>query len=968
MAAKLPKTFHDHRWRYDFHLPRLDIQRDFKAQAPGFFSRLIGVDGRYSGRLRRFPGWLKQQSLGLVAADLGGTNLDFFKPFAITQGSSGSGVVRGVLFLGVEGGSDKLFVSFSVDGGALSGKTVLKTFTNPPTYLDVAVDHQLLYIVGEESSTPPARIEFLARYAGSTGGWVTADWITTALQPLNMNDPDQPRTTLTKGTVADWPNTSPDRRSGHLEFGAKYGLSYRIVYPEQGFVGPLLTPETVETTERTNPRSGFKGDADSCYLLLNSFPVPADYGDIFSRAVVQVFRTPDRSFFDEAARGQLFLEAEFEVPRVAGADAAAQLLQTGTINPTTSYTQATKTLVDAGNWPVGTAAGDILYIQWPVRTRDANETTAEDKDYAQIIYRRRIESIAGTSIVIDRDLGLKNASGAAVARYWISKEGDGVDTRGTFAFDRDTSTSGTMSKSYNVMPVLAGWAPRESYLALDTTSGLDDRVLAMQPQLTPAEFSTFNQAGNPHGRFIAEHENLFVRITSASHEASGQDVLRYGFVDRPRKGLIPVLNRRLLSDLTDSVSGLVKADPFLVAILNNGLLRLHKSGDRMAVDTIHNRFGTPGAKSAVAIGTNLYFASPSGILLVDLTAGQVDVLNATQHFFDEGGTGTGKWRDDLTNIWGAYDALLGALLFLNATKFEMLVIWMNHGVFTHLIDVPFDVLVSSGDLQTGGLRRGLFYREAAGAFYTIDAAREADSRTTFSYASDGSEVTDAITYNGVATGEAGGKLIDSAANFGASGQNMAGHFVRVRTAEGTWKRSKIIGRDSATQLDLSALDGFEVSTGDHYSIGAIPLQFTAWPLSGHPEIEEQDLFSGRKVTSMGMFMANASRTPIAVDANDVSVDSFLYQLFERDHTLNFVDLASPYSQTPTSHAAKTEKPFGYNTTTTEYENALSFGKILRNSPILVPGVEVWSSNMDMDLLSMVVEGKIERSIKDTRPS
>jgi hypothetical protein len=264
-------------------------------------------------------------------------------------------------------------------------------------------------------------------------------------------------------------------------------------------------------------------------------------------------------------------------------------------------------------------------------------------------------------------------------------------------------------------------------------------------------------------------------------------------------------------------------------------------------------------------------------------------------------------------------------------------------------------MFASGDLQTGGLRRALFFNVTSGTFHEVDSARDADSRTTFSYETDGTEISAGVTYNGITTATTSDKLVMSGAAFVSE---MVGHFVRVRQSSGLWKRALITARDSATTLSIDA----DIATsGQHFSIGSIPFQFTAWPLSGHPEIEEQDLFSVRKVTSMGMFMANASRTPIAADANDVTVDSLLYQLFERDHTLVTSTVA-------TSHAAKTEKPFGFNTTTAEYENALSFGKILRNSPILVPGVEVWSSNMDMDLLSMVVEGKIERSIKDTRPS
>ncbi len=130
---------------------------------------------------------------------------------------------------------------------------------------------------------------------------------------------------------------------------------------------------------------------------------------------------------------------------------------------------------------------------------------------------------------------------------------------------------------------------------------------------------------------------------------------------------------------------------------------------------------------------------------------------------------------------------------------------------------------------------------------------------------------------------------------------------------------------------------------------------TAWPLSGHPEVEAPDLFSVRKTTAMGMAVANLSRTP------DNTYDIPLFQLFERTHTLATSSAAA-------SHAVAAESTFGWNATSSQYENASTFVKLERNHPILVPGMEVWSSNLDFDLLGLIVDGKIEGSFSDKRPS
>jgi hypothetical protein len=918
-------TYHDFTWDYNFPLPRLDIQQDFRTQTPGTFSRLVGVDGRYAGRLRRFPGWKQVESITLGTVTVGGANTELFMPFAIQKGATGSNVIRGILFLGQDGGSDKLYAFFSDDDGSsptAPALGIVHTFgsgTSAPVTLDVAMDHELLYIVGEDGASPPAKIERLARYTGITNGWKSATWVTTA--------PPRPSISVAHTKSADTFDTS-GKDTGHLAPGDVLGFCYRLVYPEQGFVGALSSPQEFETDTPNN-------EATLVYVKPAPSNPESGYGNVFSRAFVQIFRTTGNKGLEEKqAQGTLYLEAEWEVPRVSGSMSGTFLTNTGYDDSRTI-----KAIEDISG--MGIAVGDIIYLALPVLTRDALDTSDNRNNYGVPLYRRTVETVdtgpavGSQTITFDRTIGGRpdvNVTGNG--QFWVSRVGDGDDT---------TADYGSSDKLVGWVPELVGKTP-----ASDTPVGLDDRALILQPSLDPVEFSTFNKDGNPRARLIEEYENIFVRVTSASKEAGGQNVLRWGFADRPRKGLIPVLNRRVLSDLTDNVVGLLKADPFLVVIMNNGTLRIHRSGSRLAVDPIHNRFGTVSVDSAIVVGTNLYFASPSGILLIDLTTGQVDALNATQHFFDEGGTGTGNWRDDLDEIDGAYDAQLGALMFLNKTKFEMLVVWLNYGVFTHLVDVPFDRLVSSGNLQSGGLRRALFFNATAGTFHEIDAARAADSRTTFSYKTDGTETSAGLTYNGTTTGATATKLTDSAATFNA---NMKGHFVRVRQSDGVWKRARITAVSQVSGPGILVLDTDIAAAADlRYAIGAIPFQVTMHPLSGDPNTPVLDLFAVKKVTAMGAAVANLSR------AASATYDTFLYQLFERGHDMATASAASGDANTETA-----EKAIDGD------KNANNFAAIQRNHSILVPGLEVWSSNLDLDLLGVVVHGKIERSLKDTRP-
>jgi len=535
--------------------------------------------------------------------------------------------------------------------------------------------------------------------------------------------------------------------------------------------------------------------------------------------------------------------------------------------------------------------------------------------------------------------------------FWVSKAGDAADTSAQWDLLPYTNVIANPTGG-----VRFGWSPGPLLKADDTSTlynpapdtpvGLEDEALVGQPELLNDEFTIFAK-GNPRSKLIAQYDGLFFRVTSAqsgSLDASikeetgpGTDIIRWDFVDKPdgRKGIISTLNRHRVSDLSDSVKALVNAGPFLAAILDNRIIRLHRSGGRIAIDEIHNRHGSGGRYSSIAVGATLYFASPIGVLVLDMNSGQLDALNATQHFFDE----TGRWRDDLNQIEAAYDSRLGAVIFFNPTKSEALLVWLNHGVLTHLIDVPFSHMFSSPNFVSGGSRRAMFIatsgvtgNDAPTGIYTIDDDRSGSYRTTISNAAGSS-----LAWNGLCGAGTSGTTIapPSGKNFHA---DMIGHYIRIDTAnDGAFaSRAKITGFSSpnlTVDIDVSP------ASGDRFSIAGIPLQTTFWPLYGDQSQPLLDMFRVKKVSAIGASIADMSGDSTTANPNL----KLRYQLFERDGTTPALSVDGDMNQNSTSATYKA---------------------IRHMATVLVPGVECWSSDLDFDLLGIIVDGSAEGTRKD----
>ena len=924
-------------WEYPFPIPRLDIQGDFRTNPPNVFSRLTGVDGRYRGRLRRFPGFLKKYELpdditddvGPVTASWtfgGGNGVQILEPFSITQGATGKNLLRGVAYLIVHDGKDKLAVTYSVNGGSVTSDIIWRS-TTALNYIDITIDHGLLYIVGEEEAAGALRarkIELLARYTGSTNKWETAIWPSKVLE---MRDAE-PGIYDSHDHDADGDEGGENDRSW-LDNGMVYGVAMRAVFPDQGFVGPITQPKSIAVQEN-GESSGYAtmqyGDAEQSLNL-------DDLGNVFTRAVIQVFRTVSNqaSFGNEIptdAHGALFLESEFEVPRWSG---------TGTDlrgDNWDTFVSGDGARIKKGGGTgttAGMVVGDTVYLTTKREPSSARDVATNRILCDGMVFRRTVDVIVDANeFTFTPDL----PTPITTTQYKRTIEGTTVTQR-TFVIDWVVSKDGDQANSNGSFQMRAaeqlffGWNDTPDGYPASAPVGLRDDALVLQPSLAPEEFATFLK-GNPRASFIQEYEDLFVRVTPASAEedASETDVIRWGNVEKSRRGIVPVLNRKRISDLSDSIVNLVDAGPFLVVVMNNALLRIHRSGSRLALDPIHNRYGAVGRHGAVAIGSNLYMVSPVGVLIADLNSGQVDVVGATQHFFDE----TGRWNTNLADVQAAYDSQAGALIFLNPTINEMLLIWMNHGVLTHLIDMPWDHVRTGVDFQSGGSKRALFWGTGESGIFEIDALRAATTRSTMGSPA---AAVEALSLNGLAGTPTNSTTLTAPASKDFS-TDMIGHYVRFfnPTTGAKIGRALITARPDADTVTFAAMAS-PPAPGDRFAIGAIPFLTTAWPLSGDPETPLQDLFRVKKVTAMGAALGDVSG-----DINGNPNKVLRYQLYKRDESAVAAEAEGTIDATNTGQTYKAIK---------------------LNHTVLVPGVENWSSDLDFDLIGLLVKGSVEHS-------
>lgn len=464
----------------------------------------------------------------------------------------------------------------------------------------------------------------------------------------------------------------------------------------------------------------------------------------------------------------------------------------------------------------------------------------------------------------------------------------------------------------------------------------DDGLVAAGFVLDPDETSIL-QGEYPLLKRVATFEGLNFVVTRPmdNDDSVDLDTIRWSSTVLDRQNLLPVNNRRPMPDFNSEVLALVNSAGFLAVVLTNDILRISRSGQRLVFDNVHNRHGCLGRNAVVSVGNVLFIASPIGVLMLDLSSGQLDLIGATQDIFIT------RWKSAITNanyqVYGSYDAEMGAVCFLlkppagSESEAESLWIWLNQGTMTLVEGTNFDAAVTSavGGSGESSLLRSVLFNATTGGLYVANAAR-----------------TDPLTMCGgsgsndwnvqAATGSTTTSILVNTTTFNLAADQGKDFFLVGITGANAGVARLISAVANGSPNDTITVAAFPVAptAGDWFAIAPVPFKVWCWPLGASPDGQLLDHFHMKKVTTIGAWFKGTG---------DLSASEWAKaRILQRDQ--NAAEISGTAGNIPL-----TEDP----------------SKSRRASPanggILIPCVECYVSNQDLSLVAVDVARSVEKT-------
>ena len=388
----------------------------------------------------------------------------------------------------------------------------------------------------------------------------------------------------------------------------------------------------------------------------------------------------------------------------------------------------------------------------------------------------------------------------------------------------------------------------------------DDGLVTQQP------FDALDESfgAMPRAKLIANYAGLLVGVTDIAEPSVLEDdwddadrrteELFWSHASKLEPENFPPENRYPPDDPGEKFLALEVAGDHCFAISNASVYKLTRSGSTVAMNRILSRLGGVSRYGATGVGNVLFVVTKAGVKSIDGNTGAVKSISAMDRII----TDDGEWAQSLGVVHLQYDATMGALVFLNTTTKECIILWEATGAVTRLVDCPWAFLVGGNDVLTNGAQRAYFIL-TDGTVHCIDGAREMGKRSMCGTGA-------AETVNGTCTTASATQIIDTDATFPV---NCVGHQVYIQNGNMEGDSVEITTRNSATVVTVSGLSE-ATTTSTRYSVAPVVTELVFQQLDAEGNGDTRgviDPFSRKIVVSMSAAFSDLGGETDTTDTN-----------------------------------------------------------------------------------------------------
>lgn len=252
--------------------------------------------------------------------------------------------------------------------------------------------------------------------------------------------------------------------------------------------------------------------------------------------------------------------------------------------------------------------------------------------------------------------------------------------------------------------------------------GVDSDYVTMQKNLL--DVNRNNTAYSPRKiRRILPYQATLLRIGTVPIPPQPlelfdrDEILSWGSLSSFAPEEMNVTNSTPLGSSQDEVAlAMVAAGDYAFVVGDTSIFRIHRNGTLLAINEIQSLSGGVNRYAAVGVGASLVYVSPAGAYFVDGATGDFQRISVLDRIIQD------EWASTLANIHVSYDSVLEALIFMNTSTEEVVFLWSGTGHVTSLRNTPYKFLSYGVDpVQADYVRNWWF--DNTGKVFVVNANR-----------------------------------------------------------------------------------------------------------------------------------------------------------------------------------------------------------------------------------------------------